>query len=762
MQQNRAPKARHALVSGTVTAGLAMTLTSVPATVNAQSANPDAKPADAATNDATVLKTIVIQADTGGNVGNTNEASTGIARLPATVRETPKIINVVPQQLIEQQRATSLEQVLRNVPGITLSTGEGNGGQNGDQFRIRGLTSKGDMYIDGLRDFGAYTRDSFNTESVQVIKGPAGDSFGVGNLGGVINQSTKKAHLGTETSIDQSFGSGPLYRTTVDSNIQIGETSAIRINGMFNKQDVADRDEVSADRGGAAIDIGTGIGTDTEYHLNYSYLRGDKTPDFGVPMLKGKDGVLRPITEYGIPGIDGSQSYVRSTDKDITNSHVLTSTFAKKLDNGIEINNDTRLSVYDRDFSATNPAACSGACASALLGGKNFALSYGAGGGMTYKQDGWAIQNVLSAKGEFNTGGFRHRAMVGLDMNYQDDSRDLGTWTGRASDQMIINPRRDYSNATVKYGATTRDANAANVGIFANDRMWLTDEFSLQGGLRWDYFRSEYETSAATVNGGTADSKKLSPSISAIWEPTKDYTLYASYSRTYRPVGTDIAVAVGGVGSEVPQNGKDNEPEKADTYEIGAKADFLDGRLGVTAAVFQIDKDNAYTIDPVTGEIADGFSDNGQGRRIRGAELGVTGKITENWSTYLAYAYLDGKTTYSSTDSQIGNVAPGVPEHNISFWTAYTLPEIAKLPGKVTVAGGFQYASKYWADADNSAQMPENFSLDAMVGYKQDNFRISLNAYNLTDHQNYGSSFNATRAVPQSGRTFMLNIGTTF
>lgn len=765
MQHDKTSKKRHPLVSGAASAGLAMTITSLPGGAEAQTATTDAQPAGAVTNDSTVLKPIVIQAN-GNTGGNSNSASTGIARLPSSVKETPKIVNVVPEELIEQQQATTLEQVLKNVPGITLSTGEGNGGQNGDQFRIRGLTSKGDMYIDGLRDFGVYTRDSFNTESVQVIKGPSGESFGVGNLGGVINQSMKKARLGTSTDIDQSFGSGPTYRTTVDSNIQVGETSAVRINGLFHKQDVADRDHVDADRWGGAIDFGTGIGTDTEWHLNYSYLHGDKTPDYGVPMLEGRDGILRPMTEYDIPGVGRSRSYVRSTDRDITNTHVITSLFQKELDNGVTINNDTRLSIYDREFSSTNPAACEGACANAILGGLNFALGYGAGGGMTYKQDGWAIQNVLSAKGEFETGGLRHRALIGLDMNYQDDSRRLGAWTaGSRPGQTILDPYYEVPGAVadgLRFNGATRDANATNVGIFASDRVWFTDQFSLQGGLRWDYFRSEYETSAAAIDGGTAESRKLSPSISAIWEPTQDYTFYASFSRTYRPVGTDIAAAVGGVGSEVPQAGKVNEPERADTYEIGAKADCLDGRLGATAAIFQIDKDNSYTIDPVTGDIADGFSDNGQGRRIRGVELGLTGKITENWTTYLAYAYLDGEVTYAADDSLIGNDAPGVPDHNISFWTAYEFPEMANFPGRFTVGGGFQYATKYWADSGNTARMPENFSLDAMVSYKKDNLRVSLNAYNLTDHLNYSSSFNAVRAVPLSGRTFMFNIGTTF
>ena len=187
--------------------------------------------------------------------GNTNSQILNISRMPDSVRDTPQTISVVPQELIKQQRAFTLDQALSNVPGFTMSTGEGAGGLNGDQFRIRGLQARGDMYTDGLRDFGTYTRDMFNTESVEVIKGPSGEYFGAGNVGGVSNQTQKHAHLGKSFSYDQSFGSGPLFRGEGDINYQINNDMAIRVNGMFNRQDIVDRNNVSANRYGAAVDF---------------------------------------------------------------------------------------------------------------------------------------------------------------------------------------------------------------------------------------------------------------------------------------------------------------------------------------------------------------------------------------------------------------------------------------------------------------------------------------------------------------------------
>lgn len=758
MQQRKIANAIRLLVSG-ASAGLVISVSTIPLAAHAQVAADADTSAGRAKTGGNVLPQVTVSGDA---IQNTNDAPLGISRLPDTVRETPKTINVVPQEVIEQQHATSLEQILKNVPGITISTGEGNGGQNGDQFRIRGLSAKGDIYVDGLRDFGAYKRDAFNTESVEVIKGPSGESFGVGNVGGLINQTTKKANLHTSTSIDQGFATEDTYRTTVDSNFRLNDTSALRINGMFQNGRVADRNHIGDDRRGLAIDFGTGLGTSTEWHLNYSYLRRTGAPDFGVPVAQGSDGIYRPLTEYGVPGISSSTSYVRNTDRDRTDAHVVSSNFKTKLDNGITISNDTRFSYYERDFSATNPAGINAANLQRLLSGGNVALSYGAGGGMTYLQRGWGVQNVLSAKGEFMTGSLRHKAMVGLDTIYQRDHRSLGTWTGRNNNQTVVNPVFDNSpNATVAYG-NTRDANATNVGVFVNDRVWLHDKFSLLGSLRWDYFQSEFSTSASTL-GGKADSKKLSPSISAIWEPTKDAMFYTSFSRTYRPVGTDIAVAVGGVASEVPQNGVGNEPERSDTIEVGAKVDFLDKRLGLTGAIFQTRKANAYTVDPVTGDITNGFSDSGEGRKIRGVEVGLSGRIVGGWTANVAYAYLSGEVTSATNGAIVGNAAPGVSRHNVTLWTAYDIPHtLLPVPGKLTIGGGLQYATGYWADSANTAKMPDNFSLDAMIAYKVGKYRISLNGYNLTDHLNYQSSFGAVRAVPTSRRTFLLNVGMTF
>ncbi|MBD8553389.1 TonB-dependent receptor [Rhizobium sp. CFBP 8762] len=747
------------LISGAaVTAGVAMTASALPHAAQAQTSSA-AKPTTS-TPDAAALEAIKVTG--ASSPSNTLNASPQISRLPATIKETPRVVNVVTSDIIEQQRVTTLEQALRNVPGITLSSGEGNGGQSGDQFRIRGFQSRGDTYIDGLRDFGVYTRDSFNTESVQVFKGPTTDNFGIGNISGAINQTSKPARLEKFVDVEQSVGVGPVFRTTVDVNQQIDDTTAVRVNGVGHWENVADRDHVKTNRQGVALDLGLGIDTGTEWHLNYKFLRGDGVPDFGIPFAPlTAGGLSQPITEYGY---DRSNSFVRSTDRDDTRLNVLSSTFTHDLDNGIKIYNDTRYTNYDRDFSSTNPAICG-----VFVPGVDEAIGYGAGGGVTYLQDGYGVQNILGARFAGELGGVRNEANIGIDVSHQKDKRVMGNWGAtRPGNQRLYNRQFDYPLAVVSYpDLGKREGSATNVGMFINDRVWLTDEFSVLGAVRYDYFKSKYSFNNPATPGGSQKDTDFSPSLSLIYEFTPQTSVYGTWSRSHKPIGTDVAAVVNiGAGLyEVPANGLHFEPEQTDLYEIGVKSDILDGRVGLTAAAFQIKKSNSYAVDPASGELLGGFLEADLGRRIRGIELGATGNVTDAWNVSANYAYLSGKFTRSNVRSEaVGKEVTNMPNHAFNLWTSYTIGEdlVAALPGKFTVGGGVQYASAYWSDPANTAKVPHSVSLDAMVGYEQDKFKVNLNAYNLTDHVNYSAAFNGARAVPTSGRTFMLTVGAKF
>lgn len=722
--------------------------------------------------------------------GNSNQGGTGLGRLPGTLQDTPQTVNVVSQEQIEQQKITTLDQALRNVPGVTVSIGEGGNGFNGDQFRIRGFQAKNDVYLDGLRDFGVYVRDSFAYEEVQVLKGPSSETFGRGTTGGAINTISKTAVLGDFTTVDASYGNGPLWRSTIDVNKQIDAHTAMRVFAMVNEQDVVDRDHVYSDRWGVGASLAFGLGTDTNWSINYLYQHGDRMPDYGIPMLvksgtASKTNPNTPITELGV---DRENFYGKSTDHDEHDIHMVTSKFKKEMTSGITFYNDTRLAFYERDF-ASGPAECSGTAVGTCLynfqtGAAAPIFSYG-GGNPAFLQESWGIQNITSMVAEFRSGFLRHEVVAGVDAFYQNDERTLvsvfdstthttTTRTGSSLYDPVFGASGYYLAPNPYINNGQREANATDVGLFLSDRVWLTNEFSILAGTRWDDYTAEYrywcgtntnDPCPSTGNGWSdtveAKTQFWSPKASLIWEPTKNETYYASWAQSTTPPGTSISNDVASIedpndpgrGATAPGN-PILEPEENETYEVGAKINLFGGRLGVTGALFRVDKSNqTYT------DIDGSTKQTGEEIRVQGVELGVTGSITHAWTVMAAYSYLDGEVRSGSNK---GNTAQQVPENNFSLWSTYQISKLMNLgPGVTTVGAGVIYSDDYYTSSANTALVPSSFSLDALVSYEIDDWRLALNGYNLTDELNYSAS-QSSRAVLGPGRSFVMSVGKKF
>jgi catecholate siderophore receptor len=201
------------------------------------------------------------------------------------------------------------------------------------------------------------------------------------------------------------------------------------------------------------------------------------------------------------------------------------------------------------------------------------------------------------------------------------------------------------------------------------------------------------------------------------------------------------------------------DPEENESFELGGKISVLDQRLGLSGSIFRINKDNAYYTDPDSGI----STPTGEKQRVQGFELGVAGYITDAWSASLAYAYLDTKIQSSTAAvSTVGNEVPNAPKNAFTLWTTYDVfSHFPTAPGGLTVGGGVTYRDEMYTSSANTVELPESFTLDAVISYQYENYRVALNGYNLTDELNYGQSFNA-RAVPDSGRTFLLSVGATF
>lgn len=694
---------------------------------------------------------------------NTLKATTGLSRLPGTLQSTPQTITVIPQLMIEQQQATTVDQVLKYVPGVTVATGEGNGGINGDQFRIRGFDASGDLYVDGLRDFGSYVRDDFATENVEVLKGPSSQSFGNGSTGGVIELQSKKTHLGNKNSADISGGSGPYGRGVVDINRQINDTTAFRIAGMIHGSDIVDRDHVYSNRWGVLSSLGFGLGTNHSVVLNYFHQYSNRRPDFGVVMPNTGNPAQpgEPVTEYGL----SRSTYLgRESDHARQDADVISLFYTGKINHWLTLTNDARFGVYSMDMLFT-PTLCTSSfnsCGSDVLKG-NLNTRYTVWPVTGNYQNSHGGENVMTAIMKFSTFGLRHELVAGVDVYSQHATLGFYGYEGTLTTGTLQHPvyHNDPDYRLTRTPNNHIDATSWDVGPFINDRIWLLPTLSVMGGVRWDHYHVQGVSQGFGVDSTT---QLASPKAALIWEPSEHQTYYFNFSRGFTPPASNISSLSTSNGIQGGSRASSLTPEISYSYEVGAKFSLLHDRLGLTAAAFRVEKNNAKYTDQITGlQSAVGDRD-----RVQGFEFGATGKITDAWDVQASYTYMDSNILQSqvslfSPRPAKGNRVPYVSRHGLSVWTTYDVTTfLPGMPGHLLVGGGFNYRSQYYVDNAMALRIPAAVTADAMVSYDIKRYHAALNVQNVNNALAYSSAFGNGYATPVAGRTFIGSVGIRF
>src|SRR5580693_9384691 len=212
----------------------------------------------------------------------------------------------VDQKELTEEHLTSVQEALRNVPGVTLNSGEG--GAHGDSVNLRGLSVPDSFFMDGVRDIGQYRRDTFNTDTLAVLLGPASAVFGRGSTSGVINSISKKPMLTPYAAISVSGGQIDYWRGTGDFNLPLSATAAARITVMDQSNSVVERDQVHYERYGVAPTLSLGI--DTATRLTFSYFKEEENnlPDYGIPFIDGAPAHVERSNYYSLANYDRTRT----------------------------------------------------------------------------------------------------------------------------------------------------------------------------------------------------------------------------------------------------------------------------------------------------------------------------------------------------------------------------------------------------------------------------------------------------------------------
>ena len=715
--------------------------------------------------DGGALPTIDVQDTAGGGYQTTDSQLT---RMPVPLRDTPQTVNVVPKQLMEDQQVTSVQEALRNVPGITFTAGEG--GVQGDQINIRGYTARNDIYRDGIRDPGWYARDAFSFDRVEVYKGPSSFVFGRGSTGGAINIVSKLPQFRDFTTVEASGTSAAGARGTVDLNRAYGDF-AVRLSALAYKTDIAGRDYVGIERYGFAPSITYKFNEQTKNTLSYIYQKDDNIADRGMVMLPGSyfgTSYRQPApvprnTYFGVmtPG---------QNDVEQTEAHNLINKFEHEFQPGLKFTNTTGFSYVDR-FNRTRPVQISG------LNTGNSNLWDSPVGGARYNTPGnpllpgtplsniWVantnhfqnqttnqlISNVSDLNAKFNTGILEHNVLTGLEIS-REDREQLRTNIVDAYRINIANPN-PYVSGNLAATSSLVNSSSNTVGVYIQDQIKITKWFELLAGVRFDNYSASARTATiARATGAesgivdiSANNNFVTYRVGAVFHPTENSSVYYMHGTSANPPAEFTTIT----------NGQQSlDPVMSETDEVGVKVDVLQNRLSLNAALFSTKKKNDYEnlgTSAAPNYVAIGDS------QVEGFEIGAQGKLTDQWAIYGGYTYLKSKLTNSLNAANIGHQLANTPENSFSIWSTYDLTP------QWTIGGGAVFVDSRWTSVTNDGRVPSYWRFDAMAAYKVTrDFTVQVNVYNLANEYYYDTLAGAGYAIPGQGRYVSVSARATF
>jgi catecholate siderophore receptor len=605
--------------------------------------------------------------------------------------DTPQTISVVPQFVMRDEGVSTLRDTLRNVPGISLAAGEA--GAQGDNLTIRGFTARNDIFLDGIRDFGSYYRDSFNYEQVEALEGPSGVQFGRGATGGVINQESKVPAMHEFVNVQAQFGTDLTRRITADINQPIQDTlggTAVRLNVMGQEGGVAGRDGAEIRRFGIAPSISIGLDTKTRATLSYVHLSEDDTPDYGLPWLMNKLA----------PGVD-RHSYFGFRDENYlkTNDDILTLRAEHEFSPSVTLRTIARAANYPRQAQITEPQICSNAPLSVPVGGVVASLPTSAVNSAltcaftqasapssivvnrnqiqtkSVEGDLWDQTEVTA---RFKTFGIRNALVAGVEGGQEISNPIRYSYTinkiNTVPTASLVNPNEQQPFGGTGYVTSIAHTKAESVGLYFVDTVKLGRLFELSGGVRWDRFDTGYNLYQPTPPAGgtvTAPVPRTSrideqPTYRAafVYKPSSRGSVYFDYGTSFDPSAESLSLSIGLANGSLL-------PEENETYEGGVKWSFLNERLLTEGSVFRTEKDNAHETDPTNSNniVAAG------NQVVKGVQFSVVGRLPEGMDVVAGYAYLDSAVIFSKFfPTAVGYPLANVPKQTFNLFVTHRLP----------------------------------------------------------------------------------------
>ena len=626
------------------------------------------------------------------------DASTA-TRTDTPLRDVPQSIQVIPRQVIENQQAIGLDEVLENAAGVTF---QGDDGGRSAIFNIRGFDGaavlRDGFIIPGFRT-DPVEPEVANLEQIEVLRGPASVLYGQAEPGGVINLVSKQPLSEPYYNLQLQAGNRGFVSPSIDLSGPLTEDGRLlyRLNALYRREESFQDFENDFERFFIAPTLTWQISDQTDLTVSLEYAEDDEPLDLGTVAIG--DGIADIPPERVLNDPDST------VERD---SLSVRYTLQHRFSDNWQIRNRFLYASSTFDWSVV---------------AFSFSLDESTGVLNRLLVSEFAEVDTYSlytnVQGKFNTGPIEHTLLLGVDL-FRAENQRVQRLNPR--DPLLSSPINifDPDNLDVEtppvesIPITNDDTTTTNqLGIYLQDQIDILDNLILVGGVRYDTVDQEITNNLNDLET-EQDDDALTPRIGIVYQPIEPISLYANYSRSFAP------------NSETNADGEPLEPEEGEGFEVGVRGEIIENRLSATLAYFDITKQNVATADP-----NDPFASVAVGeQRSRGVDFSLTGEILPGWNAVASYAYIDAEVTEDNTDI-VENRLIGVPAHSASLWMTYEI-QSGDLQG-VGFGLGFNFVGEREGDLENSYKVDSYFLTNAAVFYRRDNWRVRLNVDNLFD-----------------------------
>ncbi|MBF4246403.1 TonB-dependent siderophore receptor [Vibrio anguillarum] len=625
----------------------------------------------------------------------------------------PQTINSLPAEQLSAFNPSSLSAALVGTPGIDAVNDT-----RFDSVTIRGFAASNDFYLDGFRDDMQYTRDLGNIESVEILKGPAAVLYGRGSTGGIINRVSKTPQKGQASSINARIGSHDYQRLAADLSGELHDDVQVRLN-MAQEDSNSFRDGVEGKRTLLAPSLRWAIKDNLDFLIQYERNEHHRTPDRGIPAVNGYPADVPNSAVYS----DTKRDFIDDV------SETTRSRLTWQLNDLWQLRQQLSYIKLDSEFDNTYVTQVKGD----NVVRKRWQQQLNASN----------LTSQSEVEGQFNTGSINHRLLAGLELSWQERNPKLYQNKEAIPAGNLYQPDQLPSHNGEMSLSSDANHKVRSSGLYLQDQISLNN-WHLLLGLRYDEFK--VTTHRLDLNKEeTQTSYNLSPRLGLVWNPVADHALYASYSKTFSPVG-------GGVIGLSPGNKANQlDPEHSRLYEIGAKSDWFDGRIASTLSLYRLEMYNRRMKDPLDPKIIllTGL------QRTDGVELDVKAYLSETWSLRGAIGWQDAEIIKAENNTQ-GNRPSAVSKLNGQLFVHYQAEQ-----GWFAETGMTAVGDRY-ADSQNTTKLPGYARFDARMGYQWQDWSTQLSVENVLDKDYYVSATGATQIMPGAPRQFYINASYAF